>query len=1034
MGGGRRRGWVVVGLMAAAAAGCNEPRVGAGKGPPPPATGYRLTLGGASVDGTSHVHVAFTLTQNGAPVPLADLPALRLGFTLAGLLHRGDPLDLTTLDAWHSYLLTGAQRLARLPVDGAAGALSDVLQPGAEVAGLDALTDLGAGDFSFAFATQLPSAFDPTRTVRVGAFIGAVAGTDDTSATWDGVPAGGTPEQRETVVTARCDACHGRITGHQGTRRGVRLCLTCHTVQNADPDTIDPAALTRALAQVSEARTVLAGTGATTFTATLVGAAGPITWTLSPASGAGVIAAPVTTAALGGATGTVRYTPPAADGTGTTVITATLTASATSAAPVATLTAPVALTVVQPPAGGALQVSPAAQTLVAGGPAASFTATWPGATGPATVAWTIVPATGAGTLSAATGTLTATTGATLTYTPPAAMPASPTVTLTATVDGAGSVPITLTLLPAPTGGASRLTDPNPLDLGRLVHRIHRGKNLPTLTLASSVAAAPGLPPTGAWPLPFLPGRNPPLVGARFSVVGDAGAALVPGAVASRSDNGQPARTVLEGILFPRDLRDCDACHQGAPQASAVIEAISRRTCQGCHPDVWFGAAPITDLVHFAHPGGPQADDTQCAGCHVAATATQPTVYAPIAVIHTAPIRSARYNPLTVAITSVTGLLPGSSPTVTFTVSDQTSASGGAIDSLSAPSPLSDGTHPVPRALTTVGVLLSGPNQDLGPTGDLLTGNTPLREAVPLTLTADSSHVFSYTFTGKVPAGAVGSWAVGMEARRAAAIPLQDAGWMPQWPYTGESITEYADNPVVYVDTQVGAWQPGTAQVRRRAVIDRLKCQGCHLDLNLHGGTRHNPEYCVLCHTPDTTDWNRRPKGPTGNVNLDTVYPDGRSGTVDDLEERSIHFKVLIHRIHTGAGQGSAVVELGAPLAVYGFAGGPLYFDDVRFPNRLANCLICHRADTWTIEAIPADAAPTQANESATLLHAASAAHPAGEPARRPIAAACLGCHDHAFAVAHAAENTLGGVEACASCHARGTWGVATVHAPTEPTP
>ena len=154
---------------------------------------------------------------------------------------------------------------------------------------------------------------------------------------------------------------------------------------------------------------------------------------------------------------------------------------------------------------------------------------------------------------------------------------------------------------------------------------------------------------------------------------------------------------------------------------------------------------------------------------------------------------------------------------------------------------------------------------------------------------------------------------------------------------------------------------------RRAVVERARCQACHLDLNLHGGLRHNPDYCLMCHTPDGTDWSRRPKGPDGNVNLATVYPDGRIGTYDGLEERSIHFKVMIHRIHTGAGQGTARIDLGAPQVVYGFGGAALLYDEVRFPGPLQTCTACHLDGTWTLAAIPADAQPTTANESGSVV-------------------------------------------------------------------
>jgi len=268
----------------------------------------------------------------------------------------------------------------------------------------------------------------------------------------------------------------------------------------------------------------------------------------------------------------------------------------------------------------------------------------------------------------------------------------------------------------------------------------------------------------------------------------------------------------------------------------------------------------------------------------------------------------------------------------------------------------------------------------------------------------------------------------MEVRRLATVGLYDpVGDTFPWPYTGESITEYADNPVYYVDTAFGSW-PGGAPAPRRNPVERNNCRLCHLEINFHGNLRHNPAYCVLCHTADATDWSRRPKGPDGGVNLSTVYSDTKFGTYDNIEERSIHFKVMIHRIHTGEGQGTARIEVGAPHVAAG-----LFLGEGRFPNRLADCTLCHDGTTWLIEGQPADASPTIANETATITHAATASHTAADPRWLPITATCNSCHGTAWAYAHAATYTEGGVETCAQCHTKGSLGVPAAHGLAAPT-
>ncbi len=568
-----------------------------------------------------------------------------------------------------------------------------------------------------------------------------------------------------------------------------------------------------------------------------------------------------------------------------------------------------------------------------------------------------------------------------------------------------------TVDPAAMAGATAATNPNPLDLGRLVHRIHRGKNLPTLYLASSSGLpAPPLASNSLMPLPFFPGRNPPLLGQRYSIVGYRSMELTVGQVVARTDNDQPAKVVAEGIGYPRDLRDCEACHGGAPQGDEQWKAISRRTCGSCHADVWFGDGG-TDAVHFAHLGGPQAGDADCVKCHASPGGPAPfKLYADTRDVHVPPYMHANYDKPKLDVVQVRNLLPGQAPTVVFRASDQ----GGAIPALDTNSYA--GQSPIPRGFERVAITISGP------TGDYATGNfasvneLPATEVVPLATVHDAYGQYSYTFGNVLPPGAAGTWSVAMEARRKprATVHYDPASDSFPWPYTGESWYEAADNRVQYVDTAFGWMWTGAPEPRRKVVaLDR--CNQCHGWLSLHGSLRHDPEYCVMCHAPDRSDWSRRPKRPDGNVNL-AAAAGNVLGTYDGREERSIHFKVMIHRIHTGDSTGVATLEAIAPLLVYGYGGNPYFFDDVAFPGRLADCTLCHVGSSYRLESIPAGAARTVANEQASLLHKATPRHQAGEPAVAPIAAACLGCHANGHAVTHAASHTVGTVEGCATCH------------------
>jgi OmcA/MtrC family decaheme c-type cytochrome len=773
-------------------------------------------LESASLDLDDHVTATFTASRDGVPLAVDAMTALSPRFTLATLT--AHPVD--GLREWKSQLLTGSQTAAKLPPTGPGTPDPEILtsarQPGYETPA--SFVDLGGGRYRYVFANALVG-FDPDETVRVGMWLqGATSPSLLTASTFDFRPSGGPVEARDTVLDESCGRCHGTLVLH-GSRTRVRLCLTCHTWQNSDPDTIDPASM-------------------------------------------------------------------------------------------------------------------------------STTAT---------------------------------------------------------------------------------TDPNPLELGRLVHRIHRGKRLPTLYQSSSTAVpAPALNAGNDLPLPFSPeSSTTALVGRKYSVIGYQSAEHAYGRVVQRAENAQAPRTVVAGVTFPRDLRDCAVCHGGASQGGVVTSSISRRACSGCHPDVWYGTTPITDQAHLAHPGGPQPDDSACGGCHVGPAA--PKLYAPIGEIHVPALDAARYNAITLEIVQVTNLVPGGQPAVRFRVKDEAGALGPELD---APVPAVDpdpvASSFVPRMLTSFSIKISGPTAPDYTSGatswDPISSGTASGNPDPFALTTVSGSAgwaeYVYTFASTIPAAASGTWTVGMETRRRAKVGHYDKATDTfRWPYTGETVTESPDNPLAYVDTATGTWPPDGPAPRRKIVAEE-KCLVCHRRFELHGTNRHRVEYCLLCHTPQATDWAQRPK-LSGNVNL--------AATFDGIEERSIHLKMLVHRIHTGGRTGAASLQGIEPFVVYGYGGTPFFFDEGGFPNDLRNCTVCHEGKSYLAEAVPSDAPPTLANETATVRHASSKAHVTGELSRPPIQAACTGCHATGATFAHVAAKTVGGVETCTQCHSKGALSVEVVH-------
>ena len=253
---------------------------------------------------------------------------------------------------------------------------------------------------------------------------------------------------------------------------------------------------------------------------------------------------------------------------------------------------------------------------------------------------------------------------------------------------------------------------------------------------------------------------------------------------------------------------------------------SRAACGACHDDVNFATGAN-------HPGGFQTDDTQCMNCHVPQGETP--FDASIMGAHVVPTDTkATYpqNPdtllagINLAITSVKNTSAGKSPTVNFTVQDD---SGNNI------------------ALSKLGFIqftMAGPTTDYGYTSfgsDVTTPGYVTESAAKAT--CSSSGACSYTFTHAIPSAATGTYSIGGEARMSTMVL---AGT------TSQQTVEYgAKNPVVNFSVD------GSAVAPRRTVVAESNCNNCHVALSLHGTLRNNTEYCVMCHNPSNTDASTR---------------------------------------------------------------------------------------------------------------------------------------------------------------------------------
>lgn len=292
-------------------------------------------------------------------------------------------------------------------------------------------------------------------------------------------------------------------------------------------------------------------------------------------------------------------------------------------------------------------------------------------------------------------------------------------------------------------------------------------------------------------------------------------------------------TGIIGTHFPRDIRECDTCHANAAQGDLSKTEISQLVCTTCHDDVSFAATPPANMI--AHPGG-AVDDSTCNACHGDGAPYD------FNDRHLTDEQWLAKNDLltgiTVSIVSVTGVDPGATPTITFTVTDKTGAA-------------------IPLAsLDAIRANISGPTSDIA-----WVVNEDLSAA-----TQNTDGSYTVTVPNALPATLAGgdSVLVGLEG------------------YLTDSFTRYgvagtyretAMNPVDYELVGGGAGTPP------EQIVDQTKCEKCHLHLALHGGIRKNVSYCIGCHNINATDASQRP---------------GTAGA-----PQSIDFPILIHKIHRG---------------------------------------------------------------------------------------------------------------------------------------
>jgi OmcA/MtrC family decaheme c-type cytochrome len=444
-------------------------------------------------------------------------------------------------------------------------------------------------------------------------------------------------------------------------------------------------------------------------------------------------------------------------------------------------------------------------------------------------------------------------------------------------------------------------------------------------------------------------------------------------------------------VFPQDIRNCTKCHNStlSAQGDNWKNQQSLAACGSCHDDVNFGASadPAKPRVHL---GGVVTDNSTCVGCHGVGKV------ADVVVAHNFPDRlkaasaKFKYN-----IISVTPTTPGSTPVITFSVTDPTNGDRPYDIKTEAPfNVAAGGSLAIKAGWTATGVA------DIGNDGNGVAFGQPVSINLlnnALVVAGAAAGTFTVTAPGAIPAAQTGTLRVTMEGHPAGDLSVGGARLPVKSVFRDFAIT-------------------GTATARR-LVVDIAKCDVCHDVRSVHGNNRTDePGVCVVCHNPNATDAGRRPT--TAGV---------LTGGTDGKLEESIDFKTMIHGIHASQTAAGGKRETG--LVIYGFGGSVNDFSTLRFPGKVNDCALCHSGSSYQITGIWQS--PT-ANGilGTTISTAASTTDPSDNLRISPIAAVCSSCHDNSVVRAHMLSNganlsatqaTLNTtvLELCPICHGPG---------------
>jgi OmcA/MtrC family decaheme c-type cytochrome len=191
--------------------------------------GLTITVNSASIGADGTITVVYSLTDPGG------LPLDSAGVTTPGTI---------SVSFVAATIPNGQEQYKTYTTASATGSmLGTILQPGADSGGTT--TVVAPGQYQYVFKTKAPSGFDVTATHTIGIYGSRNLTvynlpTNYASVTYNFVPNGSkVTHTRDVIETASCDTCHDQLSAHGGSRRGLNMCVLCHTPQNTDPNTGD---------------------------------------------------------------------------------------------------------------------------------------------------------------------------------------------------------------------------------------------------------------------------------------------------------------------------------------------------------------------------------------------------------------------------------------------------------------------------------------------------------------------------------------------------------------------------------------------------------------------------------------------------------------------------------------------------------------------------------------------------------------------------------------------------------------------------